>query len=186
MPYSPQDRAVGIASRWPGKALPVRDSRLSVCVAFDAASMGPVIVYGTVIPYAQDGVRQKVATTWERHRQAVADLVCDINELRSAPAYRNAYVVLAGDFNTNLDGTRWYGDPDARERLVNGLSHAGLHCHTLENIRETRQSDRAIVDHIWTTTNLYPTEPLKIWCDRDEPGRLSDHNGVAIQLAEKD
>lgn len=184
-PYSPQDRAVGIASRWPGENLAVRDSRLSVCVMFDAPSMGPVIVYGTVIPYAQDGVRQKAAKTWERHRQAVSDLVWDVNALRSNPAHRDAYIVLAGDFNTNLDGTRWYGDPQSRATLVEGLTRAGLHCHTLENIRVTRQSDRAIVDHVWTSTNLYAPEPLKIWCDREEPGRLSDHNGVAIQLAKR-
>lgn len=52
-PYSPRDRAVGIASRRGGQTVPVTDSRLSVCVAFEApAPLACVIVYGTVIPYS--------------------------------------------------------------------------------------------------------------------------------------
>ena len=51
-----------------------------------------------------------------------------------------------------------------------------------EDIRATRGSHRAIVDHLWTSTDLQPAEPLHIWCDRKVPGRLSDHNGVALRL----
>jgi len=164
--------------------LKVKDSRLSVCVALEApAPLGVVIVYGTVIPYAMDGVRHRLATKWERHRKAVTDVLDDMNQLRANPAYRDASVVLAGDFNTNLDGSTWYGEPEARASLIDGLVRTGLRCHTLEDIRATRGSDRAIVDHVWSTANLLPVDSLQIWCDRKEPGRLSDHNGVAIQLA---
>lgn len=184
-PYSPRDRAVGIASPWNGRTLEVTDSRLSVCVDLDLpAPLGRVIVYGTVIPYALDGVRQRVAVAWERHRKAVSDVVGDLIRLRSDAALEHASVVLAGDFNTCLDGSSWYGDPRAREMLVVGLERANLRCHTLENIRVTRRSRRALVDHIWSSSNLRLGEPLHIWCDRDEPGRLSDHNGVAARLIE--
>lgn len=183
-PYASRDRAVGIASHWCGHTLKVRDSRLSVCVALEApAPLGRVIAYGTVIPYAQDGVRQRAAAAWERHHKAVTDVVADLRHLCSDPAYRDARIVLAGDFNTCLDGSSWYGEPEARSRLVNGLTLAGLQCHTLEDIRATRGSDRAIVDHLWTSANLFPAESLHIWCDREEPSRLSDHNGVALRLA---
>lgn len=182
-PYSPQDRAVGIASQWPGRTLKVKDGRLSVCVAFDAPSpLGTVLVYGTIIPYKLDGVQQKAATAWERHRKAVADVIDDMNQLQSDPSYRDATVILAGDFNTSLDGSNWYGDVESRARLMDGLTHAGLRCHTLEDIRATRNSDRAIVDHIWSTQNVSPSDSLHVWCDRKEPRRLSDHNGVALQL----
>lgn len=183
-PYTPRDRAVGIASRWCGHTVKVSDSRLSVCVALEApAPLGLVITYGTIIPYELDGVQRKVAARWERHQKAVTDVVADLSHLRSDPAYRDARIVLAGDFNTCLDGSTWYGEPEARLRLVDGLTRAGLHCHTLEDIRATRGSDRAIVDHLWTSTNLLPDDSLYIWCDRKEPGRLSDHNGVALRLA---
>jgi len=182
-PYQPRDRATGIASPWDGKALKVRDSRLSVCVALQAPMpLGCVIVYGTVIPYAMDGVRQRVAMAWERHQKAVDDVVADLSQIRSNPAFRDARVLVAGDFNTSLDGSNWYGHPEARSRLFEGLTNAGLQCHTLEDIRATRASNRAIVDHIWSSVDLVPAEPLHVWCHRDEPGRLSDHNGVALHL----
>jgi endonuclease/exonuclease/phosphatase family metal-dependent hydrolase len=181
-PYTACDRAVGIASTWCGSALAVTDSRLSVCVALEASPpLGPVIVYGTVIPYAMDGVRQKAAKAWERHQKAVDDVVTDLCRLRSD--FPNARLLLAGDFNTSLDGTDWYGHPEARVRLVQGLTGAGLHCHTLENIRTDRGSDRAIVDHIWSSMDLSPAEPMQIWCDKKLPDRLSDHNGVSLRLA---
>jgi endonuclease/exonuclease/phosphatase family metal-dependent hydrolase len=113
----------------------------------------------------------------------VNDVVADLNHLRLDPAFRDARVLLAGDFNTCLDGSTWYGDPEARAILVSGLARAGLKCHTLEDIRATLGADRAIVDHLWTSTNLCAAESLHIWCDRDEPGRLSDHNGVSLRLA---
>lgn len=182
-PYRPSDRAIGIASTWSGKVLKVRDSRLSVCVALQAPEpLGCVIVYGTVIPYAMDGVRKGLAKAWERHQKAVDDVVADMSQLRADPAFRNARVVLAGDFNTALDGSNWYGQPEARSRLVEGLAIAGLHCHTLEDIRATRNSDRAIVDHVWSSYDLSAAGTLHVWCDRDQPGRLSDHNGVALNL----
>lgn len=183
-PYKPRDRAVGIASTWSGKALKVRDSRLSACVCLDAPlPLGRLIVYGTVIPYAMDGVRQKAALAWERHQKAVDDVVADLSDLRSDPDFVDSRIVVAGDFNTSLDGSNWYGHPGARSRLVEGLTDAGFQCHTRENIRLTRAADRAIVDHIWTTSDLLPVEPLHIWCDRSHPNRLSDHNGVALSLA---
>lgn len=186
-PYKPRDRAVGIASTWTGKVLKVRDGRLSACVSLDAPSpLGCVIVYGTVIPYALDGVRQKAAVAWERHQKAVDDVVADLIDLTSDPAFFDSRIVLAGDFNTSLDGSNWYGHPAARARLVEGLTRAGLQCHTLEDIRLTRAADRAIVDHIWATTDLFPIEPLHIWCDRMQPNRLSDHNGVVLSMAVED
>lgn len=182
-PYAPQDRAVCVASAWEGYTLEVADPRLSVCVVLGApTALGQVVVYGTIIPYAMDGVRQGVAAPWERHRRAVADVVRDLERLRAVPALSSARFVLAGDFNTCLDGSGWYGDPKARLTLVEGLERVGMLCHTLENIRLTRGSDRALVDHVWASGNLKPSEPLHVWCDRDEPRRLSDHNGVALRL----
>ena len=138
-PYKRCDRAVGLASHWDGEQLSVSDSRLSVCVALDGPRpLGRVVVYGTVIPYALDGVRQGLAKSWERHRKAVTDVVADVQRLSCDPVLRGARLVLAGDFNMGLDGTRWYGDPAARTKLVNGLAGAGLRCHTMEDMRRRR------------------------------------------------
>lgn len=184
LPYASRDRAVGVASHWRGHTLAVTNSRLSVCVSFEAPKpLGRIIVYGTVIPYGLDGVRQRAATAWQRHRQAVNDVVADLNRLRSDPACCDAHIVLAGDFNTCLDGSGWYGEPAARSVLVNGLNRAGLQCHSLEDIRATRGAHRAIVDHLWTSMSLRPADPLHVWCDRKKHGQLSDHNGVALSLA---
>lgn len=182
-PYKPSDRAVGIFSRWPGQMLEVADSRLSVCVALEVPSpVGRTLVYGTIIPYAQDGVRSKQAQAWVRHREGVRNVASDCLRLRKA--HPDAHLVLAGDFNMNLDGTKWYGDAEAREALLAGLDAAGLVCHSLADLRADLSADRANIDHICSDQGLGPISPMHVWCARkDEPGRLSDHNGVALALA---
>ena len=183
LPYQPRDRAACISSRWPGVPLPARDERLSVCVALALPEpWRQVIVYGTVIPYGLDGVRRRVATAWEWHRKAVRDVVADFQDLRRDAALRDARLILAGDFNTCLDGSGWYGDVQACQELLEGLESAGMSCHTLEDIRATRDSWRANVDHVWSSSDLRPASPLKIWCDRKEPEMLSDLNGIAVDL----
>lgn len=85
LPYSPNERAVGVASRWgEGRQLPVTDGRLSCCIGFDApGALGQVVIYGVVIPYKFDGVAQGAAVPWERHRQCVEDVLNDIYRLRA-------------------------------------------------------------------------------------------------------
>lgn len=182
-PYNPSDRAVGIFSRWPGEMLEVTDSRLSVCVALEVpAPVGRTLVYGTIIPYSQDGVHSKQAPIWVRHREGVRNVVSDC--LRFRKAHPDAHLVLAGDFNMNLDGTKWYGDSEAREALFAGLDAAGLVCHSLADIRADLGADRANIDHICSDRGLRPIGPMHVLCARkDEPGRLSDHNGVALAFA---
>lgn len=70
----------------------------------------------------------------ERHHKAVDDVVADLSDLRSDPACREASIVLAGDFNTCLDGSSWYGHPEARARLVEGLTRAGLQRTGIESL----------------------------------------------------
>lgn len=182
-PYEPRNRAVGVYTRHAQRqVLEVTDPRLSTCVAIDLpVGAGRLIIYGTVIPWHQDGVSAKVAKVWERHRQAVRDVVADCARLAST--YPSAHLVLAGDLNMNLDGTRWYGDEAAREDFVKGMIAAGLHCRTDEDIRVTRGADRAIVDHIWSTSGLAPVGAMRIWCAHKEDERLSDHNGVLCELS---
>ncbi|MDM0045719.1 hypothetical protein QTH91_14610 [Variovorax dokdonensis] len=181
-PYKPANRAAGIWSQWPSSRLPVTNERLSVCVALDAPALfGRVIVYGTIITYAMDGVRSKEARAWERHREAVRDVTEDCRTLRQN--YPEWHLVLAGDFNMNLDGTKWYGDKHATNLLLEGLTKTGMMCHTSEDIRKVHGADRANIDHIWTSEGLGAISPLKIWnARRDESDQLSDHNGVAIDL----
>jgi len=181
--YKPHHRAVGVFSGWAGVPLEVSDSRLSVCVALTAPKpLGLVLVYGTIIPYHDDGVRQGQAARWERHRKAIGLVLSDIKRIRCIPNYSSAHFILAGDFNTNLDGKGRYGDPVARQALMVGLEQLGLVCHTLEDIKATRGSCRSIVDHICMSEALQPSKPLHIWCDREGPGRLSDHNGVSVNF----
>jgi hypothetical protein len=72
---------------------------------------------------------------------------------------------VAGDFNENLDGTRWYGVQDAKDAIARGLDSAGMRCLTTANLRAEPYADirRASVDHICFTDAAGLESKLEAW-----------------------
>jgi hypothetical protein len=181
----PGERLVSIWSRFP--LTPVE----TACPGFTAAARlqppgfpRPLLIYGTVITYAHDtapingGDR---APAWSRHRAAVAAQTLEWRQLLDRFAGHD--LCVAGDFNMNLDGTRWYGVKDARAALLQGMADAGLHCWTTENFRVTRPGlGRASVDHIAFSDSPNLRARVDAWPGTDDGLTLSDHNGVAIEI----
>ncbi|MBK6865159.1 MAG: hypothetical protein IPG91_17400 [Ideonella sp.] len=141
-----------------------------------------MLVYGTIITYGHDGVAQGHAKPWERHRAALARQTAEWRDMRQAhPDHR---MCVAGDFNENLDGTRWYGVQDAKDAIARGLDAAGMSCLTTANLRAEPYTDigRASVDHICFTAAAGLKSKLEAWPGRAKGGHLSDHNGVLVEL----
>ena len=120
--------------RWPLKKVKTEDPVLTVCGELQPPfGTKKMLVYGTIIPYGADGVREGAARPWERHREAVRKQTAEWRRLREQ--YPDHLLCVAGDFNENLDGTRWYGVRDAKEAIQKGLAAAGMRCVTAADLR---------------------------------------------------
>ncbi len=94
-------------------------------------------------------------------------------------------VVVAGDLNQNLDSARWYGSHETRRELRQAIEAAGLKCLTDEDVVTCRKLRRNhLVDHVLATEGLVATAGITCWEPTTSDGlRMSDHPGVAVQLA---
>lgn len=145
--------------------------------------IGNIIVYGTIITYGADGVREGLARPWERHRAAVKSQVAEWNTLKQC--YPNYLRIIAGDFNENLDGKRWYGVKDAKEAIQNGLIMAGMHCPTaaknISLLSGGNALSRCTVDHICVSNLNVEVLSVLAWEGFEEGISLSDHNGILVE-----
>lgn len=173
--FSPEECAASICGPLSVRPLElVSDPSLSVCaeVALKGGEL-PWIVYGTIIPYAADGA--PAVPRWTRHREACEKVIADCERLLRARPHQP--LVLAGDFNMNLDGTRWYGLNDVKRDLWRRLNELGMQCCTADDLRATGLP-RANIDHIWISAHLRQLAPAAVWYDPS----LSDHNGTEVTV----
>jgi endonuclease/exonuclease/phosphatase family metal-dependent hydrolase len=176
-PYDTRDRAVGVWSRWPILSTKnTADPRLTICVEVET-SHGPMLVYGTVLPYHAEGAPS--ASRWEQHRKALALQVEEWSQLREA--HPKHLMCVAGDFNMNLDGQKWYGDAQSRTDLLAGLKAARMTCVTTADWQS--QVDRSSIDHICVSHGLEIDAWVWPWAGKIGEHRLSDHNGVFVDVA---
>ena len=176
-PYDTRDRAVGVWSRWPIlSTMHTAEPRLTICVEVET-SHGSMLVYGTVLPYHAEGA--PAASRWEQHRKALALQIGEWRQLREA--YPNHLMCVAGDFNMNLDGQKWYGDAQSRTDLLAGLEAARMTCVTTTDWQS--QVDRSSIDHICVSDGLEIDAWAWPWAGKIGEHRLSDHNGVFVDVA---
>lgn len=170
---------VTILSRFPMQRIaPFTTACAEISLPFSPFKM---IVYGTIITYGADGVYEGEAKAWERHRQAVQAQTAEWSELQGK--YPDHLRCVAGDFNENLDGTRWYGVNDAKIAILRGLSEAGLTCETTADLRRNPYKlSRATVDHICLSRNHPCAIHMDAWEGTIDGNTLSDHNGVLIDI----
>jgi len=179
------ERLVTITSRHRLTPVPTRNEMFTAAaIVHLPAGSRPVLVYGTVITYAHDTAPIGGGTSvpvWSRHRAAVAEQTSEWLDLRRR--FPDHDLCIAGDFNMNLDGTRWYGVKDARETLLRGLEACEVRCLTTQDLRQSHpQIGRASVDHICFTQRAGMHVSLEAWGGTIEGTRLSDHNGMAVDI----
>ena len=179
------ERWCAIWSRWPLTVLehPAPHRRGTVAAVTDTP-LGPLIIYGTVIPYANERTFDdgRPAQRWQVHhaeaeRQAAewAQLAADNPEVP---------LVVAGDFNQDRDGSLIYGTQVGRDRVSAGLRAAGLVCVTDRDAVEAGWLPAGhLIDHICISERLAPAATVTCWDKIDEEGQaLSDHPIVAVDL----
>jgi endonuclease/exonuclease/phosphatase family metal-dependent hydrolase len=180
------ERWAAIRSRWP--LAPVADPpahRRGTVAAVVEAPTGPLLVYGTVIAWANEPTFDdgRPARMWEVHLAEIGRQSDEWRRLRSA--LPDLPMVVAGDFNQDRDGSGWYGTARTRRRLGEALDLAGLTCVTdMDAEVEGLLPSGHLVDHVCLSPDLVRRSSIRCWPQFDESGqRLSDHPTVVVDLA---
>jgi endonuclease/exonuclease/phosphatase family metal-dependent hydrolase len=141
-------------------------------------------VDGVVLPYMHDPA-PGIAPVWSRFME---ELGHQRNLwLRIRREYPEIPIVVAGDLNQTLGGSRRYGSPATRDALVQALSDAELMCQTSGD-EPTGQLRRIhLVDHICATNHLNAGGNYNLWGPKTADGlSMSDHAGIAIEFTRPD
>jgi len=183
--YLEVEAAVGIFHRWPctPRVEPIDELRnLALCLNFSESPIGPLVVYGSIIPYQQADVRCG-ARAWQRNRESAQRQTADWRALADRPDLRDHRLIVGGDFNTTLDG-KSYGNPETRSMLERAFD-GPLECLTREDFYPV--VGRHTILHLAIDSRLAENTLAKAstWHNpREQPG-LSDHNGVTVTLIAK-
>jgi endonuclease/exonuclease/phosphatase family metal-dependent hydrolase len=180
----PDERWVSIWSRWPLKPTSVEpDPRGSVSAIVDAPS-GPLIIYGSVLPWANEKGKDGQARMWQVHYEEIHRQGEEWRWLTQE--HPGLPLIVAGDLNQDRDGSGWYGTRQGRELLTGAFARANLECLTEEDVVAAgKLAGNHLVDHIaasraWVTT---ADASLSCWEKTDGDGvRLSDHPTVVVDL----
>lgn len=180
-PYANWEHAVGIWSRYPViERVPVGDDSLACCVTM-RTPVGPLVVYGTILPYRNAGQYQG-RRSWELHECAVNQQIKDWEDLRRTRP--DHHMVVAGDFNMTMEPSNAYVHRLSRQRLLQACEGLDMTCLTT---RDTRADlGRSNIDHVLASRSLQMVgapDYVHPQLSTISPTRkLSDHNAVVLML----
>jgi hypothetical protein len=178
------ERWVSIWSRWPLRPTSLPPDPRGAVSALIERPEGELIVYGTVLPWANEKGVDGEAAMWQVHYEQIEQQAEHWRTLREL--HPDVPLIVAGDFNQDRDGSGWYGTRRGRELLTQALHDADLLCVTDEDVvaagklRESHLVDHIAISHSWADEHEVR---LHCWEKTDPDGtRLSDHPTVAIDL----
>jgi hypothetical protein len=170
-----------IWSRFPIlQVVPVEDSHRTAAVLVESPS-GPLVVFGTVLPWHTDPGPSGTARAWTEHHRVIPLQAREWAALRTA--YPDAALCVAGDLNMNLGGPHYYGTVAGRAALRAGLAGAGLSCVTETERIPPGMLAHGPIDHVCVSEGLgNAVTRVMAWEGTDGDGaRISDHSGVAVE-----
>lgn len=161
---------------------PVSASRFTACAEVMIPALGPLLVYGTVIPWDKDEgfSKQHVPARWEEHRRQVNVQTSEWEVL--AKSYPEHLMCIAGDFNQHRGQSGPYKDDDSVNKVSDSLALCGLVCVTEDNEACSGLS-KPLVDHICLSEKLTRDVKLTVYpYDDKDCARLSDHHLVMVEI----
>jgi endonuclease/exonuclease/phosphatase family metal-dependent hydrolase len=170
-----------IWSRWKVlRQLPTFDPHWAICAEV-ASPFGAMIIYGTVITYANDKGISGTAKRWEEHQRSIQQHQEDWSKIQQQ--YPDHLICIAGDFNQSRDGSGWYEDKNSVEMLSAALQNLSIDCVSEQDFKAQGLS-RSTVDHICLSRRLVAyQESVGAWEGiTSEDKKMSDHNGVFVDL----
>lgn len=169
-------------SRWPLRRLDVGDPVRTVAALVEAPA-GPLVVYGTVLPWhsdpGPDPTRPKKA--WSEQYRVIPEQGAEWKAL--AAAHPRAMLVVAGDLDMSLGGPHYYGTTDGRALLRDAMDGAGLACATETGRVPAGALAHPPIDHVLVRADR-ATAVVAAWEGRTDDGaRMSDHSGLVVAIA---
>jgi hypothetical protein len=128
----PDERWVSIWSRWPLRATGIDPDPSGSVSALVERPDGPLLIYGTVLPWANERGEDGRARMWEVHHREIERQGEEWRELRRR--FPGVPLIVAGDFNQDRDGSGWYGTSKGRRLLTDALGRASLVCVTAVDV----------------------------------------------------
>lgn len=170
------ERWVTLWSRLPLiHVLEVRDPVRTVAALYEGPA-GPVVVYGTVLPWHADRGTDGLARNWTEHHRVIPEQAEEWAAL--AARYPNATLCVAGDYNTDLADSHIYGTKQGRALLESGLAAAGLRCAT----RTVATLADPPIDHV-SVSGAGRTAVVAAWEGTVGDEKLSDHSAVVVEVS---
>jgi hypothetical protein len=166
-------------------ALPTADPEHTACALIELDNGGRSLVYGTVLPSIGSPWRNYAAKEGAAFLAALAVQQADWQQLQAT--YPNTLLIVAGDFNQDLNVLPYYGSRRTKQALRQALLDADLECLTFgdnDPVRRLINGQHSNLDHICMT----PDPQLQIqrtfaWPEGLEELRgLSEHFGVGIEI----
>lgn len=141
----------------------------AVCAEVDTP-LGPMLVYATIITYANDPGPNNKSKKWEEHRKAIAEYNKDWTQI--AAAFPKHALCIAGDFNISFCDNYYSSEPNRNDLL------AVLKALDMKNLTEDVKQN---IDHIAVSQHLIKNCKISItkW---NEDKELSDHIGVCVEI----
>ncbi len=174
------------------RQIETHDAETCVCVELDSQD-GPMLVFGTVIPYKGAGVGKLKyrsncrwhtgQAVWAVHLESIKRHQKELLRLRAENA--ESQFIFAGDFNHHRFVGSDYGS-EACDRLSRCLADANLRCVTEDDYRARGQlTTRSTVDHICLSPELVAggikDEAWEAPLRKGKP--VCDHNGITVDIA---
>ena len=176
------------------RRLHTHDPETAVCVEIKCDA-GQVLVYGTVIPYENAGVKDNRYRSnsvwhvglknWDVHLGSIERHRKELSDLRSS--HEGRQFVLGGDFNHHRFENSRYGST-GRDKLSESLDELNLDCVTDADFRATGElTTRATVDHICLSPDLLERGvKVEAWESPLLNGKpISDHNGITVDIGKR-
>ena len=170
---------------WPILEKHVTSDQLRSAAVTIRTSFGPLLVFGSVLPWRSDGAYAPLNGT-EAFLRALDSQAKDWKKLRQKN--RNCEFCLAGDFNQELSGSIFVGSKVGQSALENALKQADLECQTSGSDDPVFQLTTQItssIDHVCLSKELASRVKRKpeAWPKADKPDKnLSDHFCVYIDI----
>jgi endonuclease/exonuclease/phosphatase family metal-dependent hydrolase len=170
---------IWVREDWAIAPLETSNDLYTACALVDCSGRS-CLLYGTVLPWPETADQDQVFAT------ALAAQQADWQRLRAT--YPEAVLIVAGDFNQDLNALHYFGSRRNKQALRQALDRVGLACLTAgENdpVHQLLNSQHSNTDHICVTHNS-PSQFQQafVWPQRLEDLRgLSDHFGVGVEIS---
>ncbi|HIK44649.1 MAG TPA: endonuclease/exonuclease/phosphatase family protein [Leptolyngbyaceae cyanobacterium M65_K2018_010] len=165
--------------------VPTADAARTACGLIALDSEHGCLIYGTILPWLDSDWRTYPAANGEAFTAALGVQQADWIQLQIT--HPNATLVVAGDFNQDLNVLPYYGSRRTKQALRQALLEANLECLTFgdnDPVRRLINSQHSNIDHICMPHRFgLQIQSTFAWPDSLEDLRgLSDHFGVGLEV----